>query len=293
MSTADGTPIETGRRFVNTWECDENAHMNVQFYAAHFEEAEPHFWLAAGLAGLAPRALARHLRFHRELHVSDACVVRTALTGAGDGHALLCHFMERDDGALAATCLTGLAAPLDAVRAAAPAAPVIALPEAARPRSVSPSPPHGAGSAAMRAAGFVPTYRGLVQPRDCDSGGEMMAQLYVARFSDAAGHIWRHLGFGREWRRANGVGTVAVEVRLDIAEPLRAGDPVLLLSGLTGHAARTITFRHEIFDMRRDRVAAHGEVTALAMDLAARRAIAWPEADRARLGTLLCRPAGA
>ena len=32
-SDPNGTPfVETHRGFVNTWDCDENAHMNVQFY---------------------------------------------------------------------------------------------------------------------------------------------------------------------------------------------------------------------------------------------------------------------
>ena len=31
--------VESHRSFVNTWECDDNAHMNVQFYFKRFDEA--------------------------------------------------------------------------------------------------------------------------------------------------------------------------------------------------------------------------------------------------------------
>lgn len=290
MSAANDTPVETGRRFVNTWECDENAHMNVQFYVAHFAEAEPHFWLASGLTGKPPAVTARHMRFHREMHASDASIIHSALAAGEDGGALLCHMLRKDDGTLAATCLSALDAGLGEIRAAAPLAPVADAPEAARPHGIAPvaAAPGAADAGALARAGFVPTYRGLVLPRDCDADGTMTAQLYVGRFSDAASHLWHHLGLGTAWRRNNGLGTVAVELRLSIMEPLRAGEPVALLSGLVAHAAKTITFQHQVINVRSGTVAAVGEMTGLAMDLERRRAVAWPAESRAALDEKLC-----
>ena len=37
--------IETLKSYVNTWECDENDHLNVQFYFRFFEDAAGHFQL--------------------------------------------------------------------------------------------------------------------------------------------------------------------------------------------------------------------------------------------------------
>lgn len=36
--------------FVNRWECDENDHLNVQFYFSRFEEADRQFRLMTGLS---------------------------------------------------------------------------------------------------------------------------------------------------------------------------------------------------------------------------------------------------
>ena len=45
--------IETLFSFVNCWECDENDHLNVQFYLGRFEEADRQFRLLSGLSDAA------------------------------------------------------------------------------------------------------------------------------------------------------------------------------------------------------------------------------------------------
>ena len=46
--------LVTQRGFVNTWECDENEHLNVQFYFARFADAAAHFLVGRGLAPFGP-----------------------------------------------------------------------------------------------------------------------------------------------------------------------------------------------------------------------------------------------
>ena len=71
--------IELARSSVQTWECDQMGHMNVQFYVEKACDALAAF--GAGL-GLGPRALAHqgqvlepadhHIRFLRELQARHA-----------------------------------------------------------------------------------------------------------------------------------------------------------------------------------------------------------------------------
>ena len=42
--------VETLFSFVNRWECDENDHLNVQFYFSRFDEADRQFRLVTGLS---------------------------------------------------------------------------------------------------------------------------------------------------------------------------------------------------------------------------------------------------
>lgn len=269
--------IETSRRFVNTWECDENAHMNVQFYFAQFEEADPHFWIAAGLPDSGPAVTSRHVRFHREVHASDMTVIRSRLVRHDDGGAALLHMMARPDGILVATCLARLAG-----EAPVPQQLVGDLPAEARPRSIE-APGEAPGGADAAAAGFLATYRSIVLPRDCDAAGRMTAQMHVARFTDAAGHFWDHIGLEKSWLNAHNFGRVAVEMRLSHLHPVGAGVPIVVHSGLIGFGRKTITFRHYIVDARSGRALAAGDVTGVTIDLDTRRSVSWPEDRLARL----------
>ncbi|MCB1436669.1 MAG: thioesterase family protein [Rhodobiaceae bacterium] len=276
--------IETGRRFVNTWECDENRHMNVQFYFAHFEEADPHFWHASGLAGagLAFSTRVRHARFHRELNAGDMPIVSSALAADESGGALLYHAMRRPDGTLMATCTNRLETDLATLRKAAPQAPVVELPEEARARSFPLAPDEARSVETLTAQGCAPTYRGLVRPADCGGDGDMTAQMHVARFTDAAGHFWDHIGLDREWIDAHGYGRVAIELKLTYLSKLTAGDPILVLSGMSEHGRKTVTFRHHTINVRTGEPAAICHVTGLSLDLASRRSVEWPEDKRAK-----------
>lgn len=284
---------ETGRRFVNNWDCDENNHLNVQFYIAYFEQAEPHFWLAAGLKGDPPRSLVRHHRFHKELRPAAGIAVRTALAADEAGAAVLCHVMLTIEGDLSAACLTLLDEPFAALMARCPAAPVLdAIPGDIMPRGPR-APDAPAALAEVEQAGFIAAHRAVVLPRDCAADGTMTAQMHVARLSDSASHIWHHLGVGNAWRKQHELGTVAVEKKLTLLEPVRAGTPLLVMTGLTDRGRKTITFSHFIFDAAAERAAAVARTTALAMSLKERRAVAWPGDKAAEMDGKLCVMPGA
>ena len=277
---AKGKFIETGRRFVNTWECDENAHLNVQFYFAQFEDAEAQFWSESGLSRASSmHPLTRHVRYHRELAVGDMPIIESALTRAPNGSPAILNLM-RADGALAASCLSVLA--VTASPRLEQDAGMVPLPEESAPRSIPIEPARGMGRAALEAAGFVPTYRAVVQPAECDGEGHMTARYHIARASDAAGHFWDHIGLNSAWLDEHNFGRVAIEMKLTIRAPMGSGDGLLLLSGLSSHERKTISFSHEFISLRTGESAATLEVTAVTIDKGTRRAVPWPD-DRVAL----------
>ena len=262
--------FETGRRFVNTWECDENDHMNVQFYFAHFDEAELYLAAQHGLRSGAPHA--QHVRFHKELRPADFTTIETALSAHPAGGPALASLMrDAISGDLVATCLS-----LFDNHAAFGALSSIPCPQQALPRSIAPQPALAQRHDALMHQGYVPTYRAIVHPRDCDAAGNMTSQMHIARATDAAAHFWEHAGLTKNWLDENGFGRVAVEMKLTRLTPFRAGDAILLLSGLTAFTGRTISFRHEFVDVASGRINAVVDLTGLSIDLASRRAVHWP-----------------
>jgi acyl-CoA thioesterase FadM len=55
------------------------------------------------------------------------------------------------------------------------------------------------------------------------------------------------------------------------------GTPLLIMTALMGHARKTFTFRHYIFDVASGTQVAVGEITGVAIDLEKRRVVEWPD----------------
>ena len=93
--------LETHRSFVNSWECDENIHMNIQFYWKRFGEANLIFFQKTGLQ---PQPwIDRHVRYHRELMMGKNTLVRS--TVAQDARLLVHELLNFDTGEVAATAI--------------------------------------------------------------------------------------------------------------------------------------------------------------------------------------------
>lgn len=269
--------IETSRRFVNTWECDENAHLNVQFYYQYFEDAHVHFWFEAGwpAAKELPATQTHLVRFHGELHEGDLTFIRSHLVATDDGFAL-CHLMynaETDN--LSATCWCPLAD--KNIAAEIPDAPVLDSPDLARPRSLDLAPIPTVSREAAAQAGFIQTYRAVIKQIDCDWRGNATTRSLTGFQSDAAGHFWSHVGLTQNWLETNNYGRVAMESRISMLTDIQPGTPLLIMTALVGHARKTLTFRHYIFDVASGTQIAVAEITGVAIDLEKRRTVEWPD----------------
>lgn len=277
------SPIETLRGFVNTWECDENDHLNVQFYIRFFEDAAGHFQVMAGVPEADRREPAvRHVRYHAELRVNAG--VRVESFGVGDRQAV--HMLyETTDGRLSATCLetyddppAGLSRALRRHGAE--------LPEAAMPRSVDDSPVDAGAQGARPPGGYL-TLGTRVRAQQCRPDGSVFDSAVIGINSDAAAHFWESTGIDRKWLEDHNFGRVAVEMKLTRTGPLRYGDLVHVISRPIAIARSTITFENRFVRSETGDVAAIMLVTGLTMNLETRRAAPLPEDKRARTEALI------
>jgi acyl-CoA thioester hydrolase len=78
--------IEVARSSVQTWECDQMGHMNVQFYVGKADEGLSALAAALGLSARAQRSTfaaliprEHHIRFHRELRPGAPFAIKAGI----------------------------------------------------------------------------------------------------------------------------------------------------------------------------------------------------------------------
>jgi len=276
------TPQATLSSFVNRWECDENDHLNVQFYYGRFEEADRQFLLLSGLnETLVGARRVRHVRYHKELRTGDLITVHSSIAFDGPHMLTVVHEMrDGDTGAIAATALDGYEPNASSAKTLRQRFKAFQVPMSAE------ASPQGipTGPANMRVTlqglfskGAETCFRGTVLPRDTGVDGRADDQFALACCTDGVAHVWQRTPMTKSYLNENGLGRVAVEMKLSWATPLKTGDTVAVVTGFTGISSKTFSMRHHLFESRTNRLAATLDVVALAMDLDTRSAIALPE----------------
>ncbi|QDZ00687.1 acyl-ACP thioesterase [Nitratireductor mangrovi] len=270
--------VESHRSFINTWECDENAHLNVQFYLKRFDEAARVFaFQQAGrpLDDALPRV--RHVRYHAELFAG--ATTRTVSGTIADGpyqRHVVHRLFNLESGKLAATALD---TPLPGFRGCAVNAADV---ERALPRGVEPAPATPMTAEEVLSAGGLCTSRSIALPGECDAAGALTEQFYVGRFTDAAPHVWEQGGVGIAWLTQNGLGRVALEMKITHHQPARAGDGLMLYSLPSAFSGKTFHLRHEMKRMADGAPLVTGEIIAVILDLKTRKTVPLPETAGAR-----------
>ena len=203
--------VEVWRGGVNTWECDENGHMNVRFYVVKAMEALAGLAAALGMPrAFAPNANAtlmvreQHIRFRREAHPGAALHARGAVLEMGETDArVLLVMYHSHSGEPAATFQTvvshvtrrsGRPFPWSSrtrERAAALTAP---LPDIAAARSVDLGAfQTGASLARAEDLGLITIGAGTILAHDCDVFGRMATEQFIGRVSDGISRITGHI----------------------------------------------------------------------------------------------------
>lgn len=280
---------------VNTWQCDENDHLNVQFYTEFGHEASAHLMTALGLgrraqaaAGLVVRATSDHIRYLREFRVIEPVAVRSAPVEVGERHVVVYHEVRNSsDDQLASTITRRLESDRPwptSFRAAAKAA-TVELPAAARPRGISGQPMPEPSLAEARRAGLIEVGRTVIKPAECDERGEMLPRHQTGRYSDGAPIVWNTIGFDRAAMQQRQEGSVVVEMMQYYRRPLAAGDAAIVMSGLADHGDKIIKLAHFLFDAETGMVAACAEAVGVKFDQKVRKVMTFTEQERALLSS--------
>ena len=275
------------RGFVNTWECDENRHLNIQFYFARFADAAAHVLVARGLAPFgrqAPRLLCRHVRFLRELGAASLTRVDSALADPGEvpeaGFALLHRLSEPARGFVAAGALDLYVPP----PSGDPGPDRMSPPEETRPRGLPGGPARETRSLAdLLALGYGETERSVVQPGQLGPDGVMSLAAIVGRISDSAAQAWAHAGIPPGEVEDKGRGRVALELKISPLRPARAGDAVVTVSGVTSVSRTAFRFREVLFDAATGEALAVGEKAVLMIDQDTRQPVRLTDELRAAI----------
>ena len=273
------TRFVTLNQFVNEWECDENDHMNVQFYYAKFDDAGQLFAACHGLEGSIGKRLSRHVRYHSELRGGAQLRILSSFVNRANSEqprgCMIQHVMEEvGSGKLAATALDWHEECPDGV----PETVLDNLKAEASPRGISsqadltPRRPKGD-------AGRIIS-RGVLNPSLCDAKGFARDQAYIGAGSDAASHSWNSIGIDTAWLEERSFGRVAVEMRLIIHTPMPAGSLYEMELSLTSLQSRAFCKRYDFFDVRAGTHFASLETAAMMLNHKTRRSEPLPDFAR-------------
>ena len=285
--------IQTYATAVNTWQCDENDHLNVQFYTEFGHEASQHLMTALGLgrraqaaAGLSVRAHSDHIRYLREFRVIDPVAVRSAPVEVGEDYLVVYHEVRNSgDDAIASTIRRRLESNRPwppSFRKAAEGA-CVELPAAAKPRGIGSEARPDLSLAAAQRVGLVDVGRCTIKPFECDERGEMLPRHQTGRYSDGAPILWNHMGFDRAGMQQRQEGSVVVEMMQYYRRPLSPGDAVIVMSGLAGHSDKIVRLAHFLFEAETGMLAACAEAVGVKFDQKVRKVMTFSEEERARL----------
>ncbi|MES1991604.1 MAG: thioesterase family protein [Pseudomonadota bacterium] len=286
--------IDTFRGYVSMQECDEMGHMNIQHYISKTSDASYHLRDFLNISasdqttsGTGYVALEHHIRFHRELRVSDLVHIRSGIVETGN-KTLVSYLEMREqlDNRLAATfsvtagCLDldkrRLTPWTDVTREKAKEI-TTAFPDYAKPRGLPPEAMERDVSLARAdAAQMFESNRSVVYPWECDTNHHMNARFIMARFSDAQGHMWAAAGLGRHDQAAMGLATATVEMRLVYFRELHEGDTLYVRTGLVDAADKTLRYRHWMFNAKTHLPVCAAEGLGLLFSRETRKAVAIP-----------------
>lgn len=276
--------LETYRGSVQTWECDEMGHLNVQHYMAKLEQALVHFRAVTGTARdgmLILRSACDHVRFLAELRDAELLYIETGVTGIDETGVDLWSVMRKSQGGDVAATYTSR---LEAFDCAAMTS--TALPSAWRERlaaiTIEADPnigPRGVPAmdipafdeATLLGADAVPLYRGAVLPEHLNSEGFNGLRYYLGRLSEGVMHSFFRMGIDAEAMFNDGIGNIALEQRMRYTKALTVGTPIAIYGVPVGTNGKIMNFANFMIDSSTGEGVGSFQAAAAFFDLKDRR----------------------
>ena len=275
------------RGSVNSWECDENNHLNVRF-------CEQKLWqtLSAGLISsgllradevdaLMSQTTRQHSRFQNESRLS------APLSGyfgflQHDEFNVVAELRNDATGEVACSALYQIAEL--AIGGSLAPEPLQSLTHAL-PRGIAQDLPFAQLSMPQALAkGFRPIGQGIIQADECSGSGLLMLHNYMGRISDSMPHLWS--GFEDNAEPDPDEGGAVLEFRKRFYKPLAVSDRYVVVSGMIDVAPKVQQFGHLMFNVATQQCCLSAHAVAVRMDLVARKAKSLSAKDQARLQAL-------
>lgn len=306
-----GEMIDLYRGNANTWECDENGHLNVQFYTNKVNQG---FAVLAERIGLGVDVLDgmgarlsiedQHMRYLRELHPGAGVYGRGGVLEAGRQHLRI--YIELVNGftdevsatfnfnAACRSLKSGDALDLPKGVEAAADKVLVDLPKHGAPRSFDLATPSIVTEKAPTLAdtedmGLIEIMRGAVGPHECDVHGFLENERYIGRISDGIVNMARRFRIrdSLNERSRGKLGGAVLEYWLHFHEPLRVGDLIVVRSGLKAVHEKSNQFVHWMFNAKTGRLVSSSEAVAVTLDLEARKIVPLPDERRVHMEGLV------
>ena len=279
---------------VNTWECDQNGHLNVRFQCERATTGLAHLARALEMrsafradAGATLTPLDMHIRFLREAHPVETLVMHGGVVAFGERDACVCLDMRHGDAAPGTTFTLRVAHtepdsldpfPWSTRTRDAAKKLACALPAHAKPRAIDfEKPPTAATFARAQELGATRIGAHIVFPDQCDAFGRLRAEHIFGRASDSVSSLFP------EWRKdpppeIKSLSGAVVEARIVFRRWPRAGDLIEVWSGIVEAQGKITRIVHWLCDPYSGAVWASMEVVAVAFDLTTRKAVDMPPA---------------
>lgn len=294
--------VDIYRSSVNTWECDQMGHLNVQFY---LKKADIGLNLLGRQLGLNRQfltekqarihTLEHHVRFIREQHAGAPHTLRAGVVSVDERRLeLYFELVNPAKAEVAASFLTsaelqhlsGDPLPLPESVQANARTMLIEVPDALAPHGVPRGTPRSAPTLAKAdAMGMVPTFLGPVLPDMCAEDGALAMHAFMGIVSDGIPHMLSRI-------RDDAIpglrlGGAALEYRWIYYQRPRAGDLIAMRSAIVSIGNKAYRLGHWLFDGETGQAIATTEAVAVMLDLDARRALVIPDESRASLQAML------
>ncbi len=281
---------------VNRWECDENDHLNVRFYAHKMNQALQVFLLHRNLTthadpdAVLQRIRVQHIRFLREARIATPLRIDCGIARFGEDELDVLQLMVDNLTDLpVAAFVTTIATEGWQVRDG----PTVPVPDEAAARGLDPAATHSVPGTrqAAESLGFQVVGRGIIGADECDAAGMLLPHHYIGRISDGMPNLWAFLNSeaDSEARQSGAQGGAALEYRLHVHASLRRGSMFCQLSGIRALGNKTQSMAHVVIDETAGRCAATAEAVGVAMDLTTRKAVVISQERRQRLERLMIR----
>lgn len=134
---------------------------------------------------------------------------------------------------------------------------------------------------------MIETLRAVAHPWLCDAMGHLNVRHYLAMFDDASWHFLAQMGHTPDDTKRSGIGWADVRHTIDYKDELGAGGLVVIHSRVIKLGRTSMTYFSEMTGFPEGQLHATIEITTVAFDLKARKAVPVPQLVRLRAEAML------